>query len=93
MRLTVYPSFPNHTVPFHRTLAPQDWLELVVLVSHVNGPGKLLPLGFVVNFLNGDPPLLAPANKGERRGVSVSQETWARPGLGPGCAAFFCSIW
>lgn len=71
MRLTVYPSSPNHAVAFHRT-APPDWLELIVLISHVDGPGKLLPLGFVVNFLYWDPPLLAPANKGEKGWVSVS---------------------
>lgn len=92
-RLTVYPSSPNHTVPFHRT-APQDWLELIVFVSHVDSPGKLLPLGFVVNFLNWDPPLLAPANKGEKGGFSVSGSK--SPDLGPtlGCAAFsFTCIW
>lgn len=80
VRLTVYPSSPNHAVPFHRT-APWDWLELIVLVSHVDGPCKFLPLGFVVNFLNWDPPLLAPANKGEKGGL-VSQgamaQTWGQ---------------
>lgn len=42
-------------------------LKLVVLFSHVDCPGKLLPLGFVINLLNGNAPFLAP---GEERRVN-----------------------
>lgn len=47
-------------------MTEQD-LKLVVLFSHVDGPGKLLPLGFVVNLLHGNVPFLNPAEE-RRRG-------------------------
>lgn len=40
-------------------------LELVVLFGHVDCPGKLFSLGFVVDLLNGHAPLLAPAKEGK----------------------------
>ena len=43
-----------------------NWLELIVVFCHVDGPGKLLSLGFVVDLLDGNVPLLAPAQKKTR---------------------------
>lgn len=38
-----------------------NWdLKFIVVICHVDGPGKLLTLGFVVDFLNGNAPLLTP---------------------------------
>lgn len=39
-------------------------LKLVILLGHVDRPGKLLPLRLVVDLLNGNAPLLTP---GQRR--------------------------
>lgn len=41
-----------------------NWdLKFIVVIGHVDGPGKLLTLGFVVDLLDGNPPLLTPNNK------------------------------
>ena len=37
-------------------------LKLEVLVGHLDGPGELVPLSFVVDLLDGDVPLLAPGD-------------------------------
>lgn len=39
----------NHKVPVPQ-MHPGFWLELKVRLSHVDGPGKLLPLGFIVDL-------------------------------------------
>lgn len=49
------------TTLFLPTEPCRDWSKLVVLISHINGPSKLLSLGFVVNLLNWDPPFFAPS--------------------------------
>lgn len=41
-------------------LKPQTSLKFIVFVGHVDGPGELLTLGFVVDLLHGDAPLLTP---------------------------------
>lgn len=41
-------------------LKPQMDLKFIVIICHVDGPGELLALGFVVDLLNGNAPLLAP---------------------------------
>lgn len=38
-------------------------LELKILFSHVNCPGKLLSLGFVVDLLNGNAKFLTPGEE------------------------------
>lgn len=35
--------------------------ELEVLVRHVDGPGELVPLGFIVDLFNGDVVFLTPS--------------------------------
>lgn len=45
-------------------------LKLIVLFGHVNSPGELLSLGFVVDLLNRHAPFLAPGD-----GVSKEDET------------------
>lgn len=66
----------SQTTLSHRTLAPQDWLELVSPRQPCRWPRQTSPAGFCCKFSQWGPPLLAPADKGERRG-SVSQEMWA----------------
>ena len=41
-------------------------LKLEVLVGHLDGPGELVPLSFVVDLLDGHVPLLAPGNRDSR---------------------------
>ena len=52
----------NHWPPSQSTawLETVMCLKLIVLFSHVNRPGELLSLGFVVDLLNGHAPFLAP---------------------------------
>lgn len=41
-----------------------NWdLKFIVIFCHVDGPGKLLTLGFVVDLLDGNAPLLTPRDK------------------------------
>lgn len=49
--------------------------EGVVLLCHVDGPGKLLSLGFVVDLLDGHLPFLAPE---EREGKKKEMNQDAR---------------
>lgn len=45
-----------------------NWsLKFIVFFCHVDGPGKLLSLGFVVDLLHGDAPLLTPERQQPRR--------------------------
>lgn len=44
-----------------------NWdLKFIVVICHVNGPGKLLTLGFVVDLLNRNTPLLTPTTVSDK---------------------------
>jgi hypothetical protein len=61
-----------------------NWLELKVIFCHVDGPGKLLSLGFVVDLLDGNFPLLAPAQKKTKGAKEGSEMRENQIGLGEG---------
>ena len=52
--------FVTPLVHLRQTLNARDVCEGVVLTSHCNRPGKLLPLGLVETFVYWDTVLLAP---------------------------------
>lgn len=46
-------------------------LKFIVFFGHVDGPGELLTLGFVVDLLHGDAPLLTPeTHTGRKEGFT-----------------------
>lgn len=47
-------------------------LKFKVFLCHVDGPGKLLTLGFVVDLLDGNVPLLTPGGRQAERRLQSS---------------------
>lgn len=41
-------------------LKPQTDLKFIVIIRHIDGPGELLTLSFVIDLLDRNTPLLTP---------------------------------
>lgn len=67
-------------------------LELVVLLGHVDCPGKLFSLGFVVDLLDGHAPLLAPAIEGKMNRLNIKLSTQLIPLQGSAIIYSVCNL-